>query len=103
MDSQELQEYMIVLSYNNFLEKVGVKHETSCAYNRRLNSLVEWGVQAVKNVLKKIGSSGSLKQIVDDLNSLEHSNEYTTPSEMMTGRVVRSLIPAFGRRKIDLA
>ena len=41
--------------------------------------------------------------MISDLNSLERSDVPATPTELMSGRGVKSSLPASGRRSVDLA
>ena len=45
--------------FTNFCLKHGIRHELSAPYNPKSNGLAEAGVKSVKNILKKIISSGA--------------------------------------------
>ena len=47
--------------FANFLEEVGVKQETSSAYNPASNGFAERAVQAFKKALKKTGGKGTAR------------------------------------------
>ena len=89
--------------FTNFLESVGVKRETSSTYHSSRNGLIERGVQAVKKAIKKLGHKADLQQIVNDLNFLLRSDIPAIPTELISGRVIRSALPASGRRSVDRA
>ena len=89
--------------FTNFSESVGVKRETSSAYHPYSNGLAEQRAPAVKKAIKKLGYKADLQHVINDLNSLERSNIPATPAELMSGRVIRSSLPASVRRSVDLA
>ena len=89
--------------YNNWLEAVGVIRETSSAYNPRSNGLAEKGVQDLKKILKKQGSSFNLEKLVAEANNTARANMTATPAEMFMGRVVKSSTLGSSRRIVDLA
>ena len=89
--------------FTNFLVEVGVKKETSLAYNPSSNGLAERAVQAFKKALKKSGGKGDIQKIAADLNSFERTDVPATPGEMMARRATRSCLPLTRRRSVDMA
>ena len=61
------------------------------------------GYRLSKQHSKNIVAKADLQQVISDLNSLERSDVPATPAELMSGRAVRSSLPASGRRSVDLA
>ena len=80
--------------FKEFLKECGAKHVTSAPYHPATNGLAENAVKSFKRSIKKMHSSGSIKDTVSRYLLQQHITPHTTtgqtPAELMMQRRLRS-------------
>lgn len=80
-------------SFREFIERYNMKHVTSSPLYPKSNGMVERAIQTVKSMLIKTKMSrGDLNMAVVEYNNTPKEN-HKTPSEMLMGRRLRTMIP----------
>ena len=84
------------LEFESFLSNNGIRHVKTSPYHPASNGLAERAVQVFKETMKKLQSSDSIETRLSKLlfwyRLTPHSTTGVPPSELLLGRVPRSLL-----------